>query len=150
MAFLKFRAKDTIIMSLCTALILLPYLILMHAPSLVTIQNALANRFNKSTGGKIDLVKAVVPAYDWVNITAIDEEYPGLRQMLRDTALPNNTILLTALNSAWAEEHSMIDLFLRSFHNGENISHYLDHLLIICLIKQVLKDAKQSIILVLG
>jgi hypothetical protein len=78
LAFPQFRVKDMIIMSLFTALILLPCLLLMHAPSLVIVHNALANRLNKSTGntGKIDLVKAVVPAYDWVNITAIDEEYP--------------------------------------------------------------------------
>ncbi|CAM6104379.1 unnamed protein product [Calypogeia fissa] len=158
MAMLKCRLKDLIVLGLWAPLILLPYFLMMHTPTAVMVQNALANRLNYFMGTNTDaegrdLVSDegepfTTPPNDenenviapWVlanitgaNYTAIEEEFPGLSEILEKTALPNNTVLMTALNAAWASEDSMIDLFLGSFHAGEEISHYLNHLLIIAL-----------------
>lgn len=175
MALMKFRVKDMIVVSLCAALIALPYYLMMHTPTAILVQNALANRLNNfmqgsndadgrdllyEAGGSFtdedergrDAVSEVgghrssasgnssaesqvegVPSRAISNFSAIEAEFPGLREKLQKTALPNKTLLMTALNAAWAQEDSMIDLFLGSFHAGEGISHYLDHLLIIAL-----------------
>ena len=47
--------------------------------------------------------------------------------------MPDNTIIVTTLNQAWAQPNTMIDLFLESFHVGDEISHLLNHLVVIAL-----------------
>uniref|UniRef100_A0A0C9S1S0 TSA: Wollemia nobilis Ref_Wollemi_Transcript_22827_1831 transcribed RNA sequence n=1 Tax=Wollemia nobilis TaxID=56998 RepID=A0A0C9S1S0_9CONI len=52
---------------------------------------------------------------------------------LAKTADANKTVIITALNQAWAEPNSMIDLFLESFRIGEGTQQLLDNLLIVAL-----------------
>ncbi|KAJ3688588.1 hypothetical protein LUZ61_017752 [Rhynchospora tenuis] len=59
-----------------------------------------------------------------------DEELPIL---LRNTSMDTNTVILTSVNEAWAAPNSLLDLFLESFHAGEEIEHLLKHLLIIAM-----------------
>ena len=47
--------------------------------------------------------------------------------------MPNRTIIVTTLNQAWAQPNTMIHLFLESFRSGEEIAHYLNHLVIVAL-----------------
>lgn len=47
--------------------------------------------------------------------------------------MPDKTVIITTLNQAWATQHTMIDLFLDSFRNGEDTERFLDHLLIVAL-----------------
>lgn len=61
------------------------------------------------------------------------EELPGLEKLLIETSMPNKTLIITTLNSAWAKNNTMIDLFLASFQEGDNIAHLVDHLLIVAL-----------------
>ncbi|ERN15660.1 hypothetical protein AMTRI_Chr03g50900 [Amborella trichopoda] len=56
-----------------------------------------------------------------------------LDTVLERTADKNKTVIITALNGAWAEENTMIDLFLESFHIGEGTEILLNHLLIVAL-----------------
>ncbi|KAL3683515.1 hypothetical protein R1sor_001537 [Riccia sorocarpa] len=61
------------------------------------------------------------------------EELPGLEGMLKETSMANKTVIVTALNAAWATDDSVIDLFLESFKEGDGIAHLLNHVLIVTL-----------------
>ncbi|XP_024519472.1 uncharacterized protein At4g15970 [Selaginella moellendorffii] len=61
------------------------------------------------------------------------EELRGLNQVLHDAKFGDNTIILTHLNQAWAANGSMIEMFLRSFHEGIGTEELLDHLVIVAL-----------------
>ncbi|KAH9320957.1 hypothetical protein KI387_015596, partial [Taxus chinensis] len=56
-----------------------------------------------------------------------------LGKILAKTANSNKTVILTALNWAWAEPNTMIDLFLESFRIGEGTEELLQNLLIVAL-----------------
>lgn len=47
--------------------------------------------------------------------------------------MPDNTVILTTLNDAWAAPNSVIDLFLESFRIGERTRWLLKHLVIVSL-----------------
>jgi len=53
--------------------------------------------------------------------------------VLAKAANPNKTVIITALNGAWAKPNTMIDLFLESFHVGEGTQELLNNLLIVAL-----------------
>eukprot|EP00253_Pinus_taeda_P003271 PITA_03271 len=53
--------------------------------------------------------------------------------VLAKTANANRTVIITALNAAWVEPNTMIDLFLESFNVGEGTQELLDNLLIVAL-----------------
>jgi len=53
--------------------------------------------------------------------------------VLAKAANPNRTVIITALNGAWAEPNTMIDLFLESFRVGEGTQELLNNLLIVSL-----------------
>lgn len=53
--------------------------------------------------------------------------------MLKNASMDDNTIIFTEVNDAFAEPGSVLDLFLESFHVGENIEHLLDHLVIVAM-----------------
>ncbi|KAJ1298966.1 hypothetical protein BS78_01G494700 [Paspalum vaginatum] len=56
-----------------------------------------------------------------------------LERVLRAAAMPNDTVILTTLNSAWSEPGSVLDVFLESFRTGESTRELLDHLVIVSL-----------------
>jgi len=56
-----------------------------------------------------------------------------LERLLRAVADEDRTVIMTSVNEAWAAQGSLLDLFLESFRNGEKISHFVDHLLIVAL-----------------
>lgn len=47
--------------------------------------------------------------------------------------MPDKTVIITTLNQAWAANNTMIDLFLESFHRGEDIEKLLQHLVVVAL-----------------
>ncbi|CAI0400238.1 unnamed protein product [Linum tenue] len=49
------------------------------------------------------------------------------------SSLPSRTVILTTLNSAWAEPGSILDLFLESFRAGNGTHDLVDNLVIISL-----------------
>ena len=59
-----------------------------------------------------------------------------LADLLRRAANANRTVLMTALNEAWAAPGSFLDLFLESFKHGENTAHLVQHLLIVAMDKK--------------
>lgn len=62
------------------------------------------------------------------------QEYQRRLQAVFEKAeMPNRTVIITAVNAAWAENNTMIDLFLQSFHHGQGTERLLRHLIIVCL-----------------
>ncbi|KAJ4778936.1 Nucleotide-diphospho-sugar transferase family protein [Rhynchospora pubera] len=53
--------------------------------------------------------------------------------MIQNAATDDKRVILTEVNEAFAAPNSMLDLFLESFHNGDNIAHLLDHLVIVAM-----------------
>lgn len=81
-----------------------------------------------STLGSVALTLCVC-----VCVFQTDNIYPGLEKLLRKASMPDKTIIVTTLNQAWAQPNTMIDLFLESFRVGDEISHLLNHLVVIAL-----------------
>ncbi|WVZ62733.1 hypothetical protein U9M48_012443 [Paspalum notatum var. saurae] len=61
------------------------------------------------------------------------EQEQDLADLLRRAATPDKTVLMTAINEAWAAPGSFLDLFLESFHHGEDTSDLPQHLLIVAM-----------------
>lgn len=53
--------------------------------------------------------------------------------MLRNATMDDRTVIFTALNEAWAKPNSVLDLFLESFHIGEQTEYLLNHLVILAM-----------------
>jgi len=47
--------------------------------------------------------------------------------------MEDRTVIITSVNEAWAQPGSLLDLYLESFRNGEDIAHLLNHLLVVAL-----------------
>jgi ferritin len=54
-------------------------------------------------------------------------------EVLKKAANEDNTVILTEVNEAFAKPGSLLDLFLESFHTGENIERLLNHLVMITM-----------------
>jgi hypothetical protein len=54
-------------------------------------------------------------------------------EVLKKAANEDNTVILTEVNETSAMPGSLLDLFLESFHAGENIEHLLSHLVMITM-----------------
>ncbi|KAJ4785821.1 Nucleotide-diphospho-sugar transferase family protein [Rhynchospora pubera] len=63
--------------------------------------------------------------------------------MIRKAAMDDKRVILTEVNEAFSAPNSMLDLFLESFHNGEdNITHLLDHLVIVAMDQKAFEKCK--------
>ncbi|KAF7025422.1 hypothetical protein CFC21_037596 [Triticum aestivum] len=60
-----------------------------------------------------------------------EEAFPGLAELLPKVAMDDGTVIITAVNEAWARPGSLLDLFLGSFRDGDGIAHLLNHTLIV-------------------
>ncbi|CAD6220273.1 unnamed protein product [Miscanthus lutarioriparius] len=56
-----------------------------------------------------------------------------LADLLRRAATADRTVLMTAINEAWAAPGSFLDLFLESFRHGEDTAELPGHLLIVAM-----------------
>ncbi|XP_047083500.1 uncharacterized protein At4g15970-like isoform X2 [Lolium rigidum] len=63
------------------------------------------------------------------------EKPQDLADLLRRAATADRTVLMTALNQAWAAPGSFLDLFLESFQHGENTAYLVQHLLVVAMDK---------------
>ena len=72
----------------------------------------------------------MVPAPTPVPLPSAQDE---LDLVLAKTANANRTLIITALNGAWVEPNTMIDLFLESFRVGEGTQELLNNLLIVAM-----------------
>ncbi|KAL5973764.1 hypothetical protein ACLOJK_030420 [Asimina triloba] len=53
-----------------------------------------------------------------------------LETALEGASMSNKTVIIAVINKAYAENNSMLDIFLNSFLSGENTTFLLDHLLL--------------------
>ncbi|KAF0911058.1 hypothetical protein E2562_005444 [Oryza meyeriana var. granulata] len=74
---------------------------------------------------------AAAPLRD--DVDPVDSEDARLERVLRAAAMANDTVILTTLNSAWAEPGSVVDVFLESFRIGDDTRGLLDHLVMVSL-----------------
>jgi hypothetical protein len=47
--------------------------------------------------------------------------------------MEDRTVILTLVNEAWAQSGSLLDIYRESFKNGEDIEHFLNHVLVIAV-----------------
>jgi hypothetical protein len=67
------------------------------------------------------------------HFNAQEESFPGLAELLPKVATDDGTVIITAVNDAFATPGSLLDLFRGSFRDGEGIAHLLNHTLIVAL-----------------
>ncbi|KAK3162860.1 hypothetical protein QOZ80_1BG0094670 [Eleusine coracana subsp. coracana] len=58
---------------------------------------------------------------------------PEFERMLRRAAMEDRTVIMTSVNEAWAAPGSLLDSFLESFRVGENISHFVPHIVVVAM-----------------
>ncbi|CAO2167542.1 unnamed protein product [Urochloa humidicola] len=58
-------------------------------------------------------------------------EFAGLAELLTKVATEDRTVIMTSVNEIWTRPNSLLDIFLGGFRNGEEISHFVNHILII-------------------
>eukprot|EP00249_Psilotum_nudum_P009224 c21792_g1_i1 orf=165-1211(-) len=123
MKHFKLNWKEILIVLLCAAFIVLPFIATRMSPVRRPILNSsLSWRF----GYQLSKMRTHLR-------TQSEEETENLETVLRRAAMPDKTVIITTLNQAWAAQNSMIDLFLESFQIGEETSKFLDHLVIAAL-----------------
>ncbi|PWA95483.1 hypothetical protein CTI12_AA008710 [Artemisia annua] len=75
----------------------------------------------------------------------MDSADTNLETVLKEASMPDNTVILTTLNEAWADpENSVLDLFLESFRIGYQTSKLLNHLVIIALDQKAFMSCKRA------
>lgn len=75
--------------------------------------------------------------------TAISVDKVELESTLSKVANPNRTVIITMLNAAWAQNNSMLDLFMQSFLVGNGTEQLLKNLLIVAVDNQALHRCRQ-------
>lgn len=72
----------------------------------------------------------------------IKSQDQDLSDLLKRAATPDKTIIMTAINDAWAAPGSLLDLFFESFHHGDQILHLLNHLVIVAMDQKAFERCK--------
>ncbi|GLJ33936.1 hypothetical protein SUGI_0682710 [Cryptomeria japonica] len=78
-----------------------------------------------------------IPPYNSSDVT--DE----LKASLSKAANQEKTVIITTLNAAWAQNNSMVDLFLKSFHIGNGTEALLKNLLIVAVDEKALNRCRE-------
>lgn len=118
---LRFRSKETLVAAVCVTLIALSYLALASKPSNFSYGSIFPVQIRSFFGSDDDG-------------QAHPKEYQRrFEEVFEKAAMPNRTVIITTLNAAWAENNSIFDLFLESFHHGAGTERLLKHLIIVCL-----------------
>ncbi|XP_059070542.1 uncharacterized protein At4g15970-like [Cryptomeria japonica] len=66
-----------------------------------------------------------------------------LKESLSKAANQEKTVLITTLNAAWAQNNSMLDFFLKSFHIGNGTEALLKNLLIVAVDEKALNRCRE-------
>ncbi|KAM0026961.1 putative nucleotide-diphospho-sugar transferase [Helianthus debilis subsp. tardiflorus] len=66
----------------------------------------------------------------------MEKKVDELKNILKEAATSSKTIIITAVNHAWAEPNFTFDLFLESFKFGNETRIFLKHLVVIALDQQ--------------
>ncbi|XP_024523308.1 uncharacterized protein At4g15970-like [Selaginella moellendorffii] len=60
-----------------------------------------------------------------------ESQLHNLHLVLRNAAFLDRTVVITAVNCAWANPGGMLDVFLEAFHHGSGTESLLEHLVIV-------------------
>ncbi|WOH07560.1 hypothetical protein DCAR_0726992 [Daucus carota subsp. sativus] len=71
-----------------------------------------------------------------------DSDEMRLERVLKNAAMPDNTVILTTTNDAWTTPNSVLDLFLESFRIGIGTRRLLNHMVVIALDKKAFSRCK--------
>ncbi|KAL6563361.1 hypothetical protein OROHE_005948 [Orobanche hederae] len=82
------------------------------------------------------------PIFDNGAPLSSDSKEYSLERVLKVASMPDNRVILTTLNEAWAAPNSVLDLFLESFRVGERTHWLLNHLVIVCLDQKAFSRCK--------
>ncbi|KAJ0970733.1 hypothetical protein J5N97_018692 [Dioscorea zingiberensis] len=74
------------------------------------------------------------------NATVVSED--ELEKALKGASMDNRTVIISVLNKAYAKENGMLDLFLRSFQQGEDTEFLLKHLLLVAVDQESFERCK--------
>ncbi len=69
-------------------------------------------------------------------------DHKRLGDLLKKASMPNKTVILTPLNHAWVAA-GMIDIYLESFREGENIQELVNHIVIVAVDKPAYDSCTQ-------
>lgn len=120
----KIRVSQLLIAFMIIVFVGLPYFLEFENLSVQNLQSMISNSSTSSLrcNDSIKLANFLT-----------EGELKELRSIFARASMPNKTVIITTLNEAWAAEGTMIDLFLLSFRRGENITHLLNHVVIVTL-----------------
>eukprot|EP00249_Psilotum_nudum_P015080 c25156_g1_i1 orf=1531-2688(+) len=117
------NTKETTIAILCVAFIVLPCVALTYTPG----------TFRPLYGSGLTLRLRSFLGFGGFAPQRHEGKPASLENILEKASMPNKTVIITTLNGAWAENNSMIDFFLESFHHGDGTEGLLNHLIIVAL-----------------
>ncbi|XP_030454819.1 uncharacterized protein At4g15970-like [Syzygium oleosum] len=85
--------------------------------------------------GSVNPFAAFLPAssYPVDAVPKVNGTINNLDRILEEASMEDKTVILMALNDAWAEPGSIFDVFLKGFEIGNGTHKLLDHLVIIAL-----------------
>ncbi|XP_019431396.1 PREDICTED: uncharacterized protein At4g15970-like [Lupinus angustifolius] len=72
-------------------------------------------------------------SHHFIGVSTKEIYDPKLEGVLKNASMGDKTVIITTLNDAWAEPGSIFDLFLESFHIGNQTEKLLNHLVVITL-----------------
>ncbi|OIW16077.1 hypothetical protein TanjilG_04612 [Lupinus angustifolius] len=72
-------------------------------------------------------------SHHFIAVSTKESTESTLENVLRNASMVDKTVIITTLNDAWAEPGSIFDLFLESFHKGNQTKKLLNHLVVVTL-----------------
>ncbi|KAH8968639.1 hypothetical protein BDL97_03G138200 [Sphagnum fallax] len=128
---LKLGVRRVLITALLAALVGIPIVFMFHEPAALHLQSILDN-FNSQLG--MDTLTESPQLSFW--------DHKRLGDLLKKASMPNKTVILTPLNHAWVAA-GMIDIYLESFREGENIQELVNHIVIVAVDKPAYDSCTQ-------
>jgi len=144
MAISLSEVRNVNLVLLCVALMGLIYLAFLKAQTAFINPFALSS-FSHNFEDPFKMPGSCIKATDYHNNygTAPSSDKVELELMLSKAANPNRTVIITLLNAAWAQNNSMLDLFLQSFRVGNGTEQLLKNLLIVAVDNTALHRCRQ-------
>lgn len=122
--------KNVIVVLLCLTVMGLICLAILNKAQMAFINPIVLSSFSPKSA---DLFKITESANDKVE----------LELRLSKASNSNKTVIITSLNAAWAQNNSMIDLFLQSFRVGNGTVGLLKNLLIVAVDQKALVRCRE-------
>jgi hypothetical protein len=73
---------------------------------------------------------------------AVTEPEDELAVLLRSAVMEDNTVIMTFTNKAWTASGSLLDLFMKSFREGDKTEPLLKHLIIVAVDDKAFEQCK--------